>query len=116
MWRIHRRIGISGGLFLSALVRETGHEVTESEANRLRALHIAAYHRRLDQVRPLPGAQDLLNYLSEMGVPWAIATSGSEATARPSLTGLSIPDGVPVITRDQVAYAKAEPGSLSSRC
>jgi HAD superfamily hydrolase (TIGR01549 family) len=109
VWRIHRRIGMSGGLFLRALVRETGHEVGEAEADRLRALHADAYRRRLDQVRPLPGAQDLLDALSGAGVPWAIATSGSEATAEPSLASLSIPRGVPVITRDQVAYAKPNP-------
>ena len=27
-WRIHRRIGMSGGLFVNALLRETGHRVT----------------------------------------------------------------------------------------
>ena len=36
VWRIHRRIGLSGGLFLRALVRETGHELTESEATTAR--------------------------------------------------------------------------------
>jgi HAD superfamily hydrolase (TIGR01549 family) len=109
VWRIHRRIGMSGGLFLRALVRETGRELTEAEGDRLRALHSEAYRRRLDQVRPLPGARDLLGLLSRAGVPWAIATSGGQATATPSLAGLGIPDGVPVITRDQVAYAKPNP-------
>ncbi|MEA2630611.1 MAG: hypothetical protein QOE66_830, partial [Chloroflexota bacterium] len=28
VWRIHRRIGMSGGLLLNALLRETGREVT----------------------------------------------------------------------------------------
>ncbi|MEO6798282.1 MAG: HAD family hydrolase [Candidatus Dormibacter sp.] len=109
VWRIHRRIGMSGGLFLRALVRETGHEVPDTEADRLRALHAAAYRRHLDEVRPLPGAQELLTTLTNARVPWAIATSGSESTARPSLELLSIPAGVPVITRDQVAYAKPNP-------
>jgi HAD superfamily hydrolase (TIGR01549 family) len=109
IWRIHRRIGMSGGLFVRALVRETGRELPAGEADRLRALHEEAYRRRVDEVRPLPGAQELLDTLTETGVPWAIATSGSEVTAHASLVRLKIPAGVPVITRDQVAYAKPNP-------
>jgi HAD superfamily hydrolase (TIGR01549 family) len=109
IWRIHRRIGMSGGLFVRALVRETGREVTADEADRLRALHEAGYRRSIGEVRLLQGAQELLDTLTEAGVPWAIATSGSEAVAQPSLLLLKIPAGVPVITRDQVAYAKPNP-------
>ena len=109
VWRIHRRIGMSGGLFLRALVRETGRELSEQEGERLRQLHAEAYQRRLDQVRPLPGARELLAALTDLGVPWAIATSSSDVTARPSLASLSVPSGVPIITRDQVAYAKPNP-------
>ena len=109
VWRIHRRIGMSGGLFVKALSRETGRELTPEDAERLKSLHAEAYSRRLDQVRPLPGAGDLLLTLTGLGVPWAIATSGSDTTARPSLEMLTIPPGVPVITRDQVDYAKPNP-------
>jgi HAD superfamily hydrolase (TIGR01509 family) len=109
IWRIHRRIGMSGGLFLRALTRETGRDLSAKDAERLKSLHAAAYSRRLDQVRPLPGARELLQALTDLGVPWAIATSGSDVTARPSLEALAIPAHVPVITRDQVAYAKPNP-------
>ncbi len=109
IWRIHRRIGMSGGLFVRALVRETGRDLTATEADRLRHLHEEGYARRLAEVKPLPGAQDLLDVLTEQGVPWAIATSGSDATARSSLALLRFDAKVPVITRDQVAYAKPNP-------
>ncbi|HUE68053.1 MAG TPA: HAD family hydrolase [Candidatus Acidoferrum sp.] len=109
VWRIHRRIGMSGGLFLRALVRETGRELTSEQADNLRALHERGYARRIGEVRPLPGAQDLLDLLTRAGVPWAIATSSSEATAQTSLTLLRVPDGVPVITRDRVEFAKPNP-------
>jgi HAD superfamily hydrolase (TIGR01549 family) len=109
VWRIHRRIGMSGGLFLRALVRETGRELTVEQADNLRVLHENGYARRIGEVRPLPGAQELLDLLTRAGVPWAIATSSSEATARTSLTLLSVPDGVPVITRDRVEFAKPNP-------
>ena len=109
VWRIHRRIGMSGGLFVKALTRETGHVLTQDQAESLKRSHASAYRRRLDEVKPLPGARDLLSALTSLGVPWAIATSGSDVTARPSLDALAIPPGVPVITRDQVAYAKPNP-------
>ena len=54
IWRIHRRIGMSGGLFVRALVRETGRELNTGEADRLRKLHEEAYSRRVQDVKPLP--------------------------------------------------------------
>jgi len=109
VWRIHRRIGMSGGLFLKALDREVGRTLSTEEADRLRQSHAKRYLELWDQVRPLPGARDLLSTLTAMRVPWAIATSGSEATAKGPLSMLGIPDGVPIVTRDQVAYAKPNP-------
>ena len=109
IWRIHRRIGMSGGLFLKALERELGATLTEGQADRLRQSHAKALLKRLDQIRPLPGARELLTTLSSMRVPWAVATSGSEITARPTLAMLGIPEGTPIVTRDQVAYAKPNP-------
>lgn len=109
VWRIHRKIGMSGGLFANALLRETGREVTPEDAKELRRLHAEAYGRRLDHVRPLPGARELLRFLTERGIPWAIATSGYLETARPVLEPLDVPEGVPVVTRDQVARAKPDP-------
>jgi HAD superfamily hydrolase (TIGR01509 family) len=109
IWRIHRRIGMSGGLFLKALERELGASLTEGQAERLRRSHAKALLKRLDQIRPLPGARELLTTLSSMRVPWAVATSGSEITARPTLALLGIPEGTPIVTRDQVAYAKPNP-------
>jgi HAD superfamily hydrolase (TIGR01549 family) len=109
VWRIHRRIGMSGGLFLKALERELGATLTEAQAETLRQSHATGVLKRLDQIRPLPGSRELLARLSSLQVPWAIATSGSEKTARPTLAMLGIPDGTPVVTRDQVAYAKPNP-------
>jgi HAD superfamily hydrolase (TIGR01509 family) len=109
VWRIHRRIGMSGGLFLKALDREVGRTLNEAEAARLRDTHARAYLKLWDQVRPLPGARELLVTLTSLRVPWAVATSGSQATARGPLSMLGIPEGTPIVTRDQVAYAKPNP-------
>lgn len=109
VWKIHRKIGMSGGLFINALLRETGRPFTAEEVARIQQRHRAAYVRLAPEVRPLPGAQALLTSLTEMNVPWAIATSGTADVARPVLETLEIPEGVPVVTRDQVAYAKPDP-------
>src|SRR6266403_842087 len=81
VWRIHRRIGMSGGLFVNALLRETGREIKSNEAEQLRRLHAEAYNRQSKQVRPLPGARELLG----------------------------LPSGIPVVTGDLVRYAKPDP-------
>ncbi len=109
VWRIHRRIGMSGGLFINALLRETGGEVSADQVTRIQRAHRDAYARLVSQVRPLPGARELLAYLTTAGVPWAIATSGRLESARPNIEMLDVPPGVPVITRDQVEHAKPDP-------
>jgi HAD superfamily hydrolase (TIGR01509 family) len=109
VWRIHRRIGMSGGLFLKALDRELGRSLSYEEADRLRESHAKRYLELWDQIRPLPGARELLMTLSAMRVPWAIATSGSQQTAEGPLAMLGIPEGIPIVTRDQVAFAKPNP-------
>jgi HAD superfamily hydrolase (TIGR01509 family) len=109
VWRIHRRIGMSGGLFVNALLRETGHRVSAEEAGRLQRRHAEAYARLVTQVRPLPGARELLAYLSQAGIPWAIATSGRLESAGPAIEILGVTSEVPVVTRDQVSHAKPDP-------
>jgi HAD superfamily hydrolase (TIGR01549 family) len=109
VWKIHRRIGMSGGLFVNALVRELGTSLDAETLQRLPDLHAEAYARHYQGVRALPGAAELLATLTEHGVPWAIATSGSERAARPALALLGLPQETPLITRDQVRYAKPDP-------
>ena len=109
VWRIHRRIGMSGGLLINALLRETGREITMQDAQDLQRWHAEAYRKLVSQVRPLPGAIELLSHLAKSKVPFAIATSGMLESARPSLQALEIEPEVPVITRDHVRHAKPDP-------
>src|SRR5262249_1329857 len=90
VWRIHPKIGISGGLFTNALPRETGLEISGERVERLRRLHSEAYRRLAASLRPLPGARELLDALSGAGIPWAIATSGRMETARSTLEVLGV--------------------------
>src|SRR2546427_5113097 len=78
VWRIHRRIGMSGGLFLKALDRELGRSLGEQVAERLRKTHAASFKQLWGQIRPLPGAKELLTTPASMPVALAIATSGSQ--------------------------------------
>jgi HAD superfamily hydrolase (TIGR01509 family) len=109
VWKIHRRIGMSGGLFVTALRRELGEDLDDETIARLPDLHAEAYLSHHHGVRPLPGAVDLLARLSELNIPWAIATSGAERTAGRARELLGLPDDVPMVTRDRVRYAKPDP-------
>jgi HAD superfamily hydrolase (TIGR01509 family) len=109
VWRIHRRIGMSGGLFVSALLRETGRTLSEADIALLQQAHQEEYLAQADSVRPLPGAGQLLAALTERGVQWAIATSGYRATAGHALGLLGLPEDAPMITRDMVRHAKPDP-------
>jgi HAD superfamily hydrolase (TIGR01549 family) len=109
VWRIHRRIGMSGGLFARALLRETGRDLDAGFLQQLQDRHAAAYKQLAGDVRPLPGTLELLARLTELGCPWSIATSGRMETAGPVLERLGIPKGVPIVTRDQVERAKPDP-------
>jgi HAD superfamily hydrolase (TIGR01549 family) len=109
IWRIHRRIGMSGGLLINILLRDTGLDLEPARIERIARRHAAAYLRRAGEIRPLPGARELLQALTGAGIPWAIATSGRMETAQPTLALLAVPDGVPIVTRDEVAHAKPDP-------
>jgi HAD superfamily hydrolase (TIGR01509 family) len=110
VWRIHRKIGMSGGLFANQLLRETKLEISAERIARLAQLHAQAYREMADEIRPLPGARELLGALNEAEIPWAIATSGRMETAAPNIEALGIDcSRTVVITRDQVKYAKPDP-------
>jgi HAD superfamily hydrolase (TIGR01509 family) len=110
IWRIHRKIGMSGGLFTNMLLRETGIEFNVERIERLQQLHAAAYNRASRNVRPLPGARALLDTLTESEIPWAVATSGRMETAGPVLDMLGVDlTRTVVITRDLVRHAKPDP-------
>ena len=110
VWRIHRKIGMSGGLFTNQLLRETGFAIDPDRIERLRRVHAASYIALGRDVRPLPGARELLAFLTDAKIPWAIATSGRMETAAVNLPALGVdPHQTPVVTRDEVRFAKPDP-------
>ncbi|HYZ15602.1 MAG TPA: HAD family hydrolase, partial [Candidatus Acidoferrum sp.] len=109
VWKIHRKIGMSGGLFVRGLVRELGQAVDPELIRALQRRHAEAYAERFEEVVPLPGARELLGALTELGVPWAIATSGGRDVADRTLGLLDLPPDAAIVTRDEVAHAKPDP-------
>jgi HAD superfamily hydrolase (TIGR01509 family) len=108
-WRIHRRIGMSGGLFTRAVARELGRELTDEEAEKVQSLHGELFRELLPERRPLPGAAELLGDLRRLGVTHGIATSGRRPEIDASLAALGVPDRTVVVERGDVARAKPEP-------
>jgi HAD superfamily hydrolase (TIGR01549 family) len=110
VWRIHRRIGMSGGLMLRALTRELERPLEASTVALMQQSHREAYLRYAAGVRGLPGAAALLQTLTDTGIPWAIATSGERAVALAGIARLGLarqPDII--VTRDEVSFAKPNP-------
>lgn len=110
MWRIHRKIGMSGGLMLKSLSRETGLQITDEQAERLTERHADAYERLQGQIIALPGAVELLDTLNRDNMDWCIATSGSSDTANINLKALGLTaSDIKLITRDDVESGKPAP-------
>jgi HAD superfamily hydrolase (TIGR01509 family) len=108
-WRIHRRIGMSGGLFTRAVGREIGRPLTEDEVRELQDRHGELFRELLPERRPLPGAVELLAELRERGIVHGIATSGRRPEIDASLTALQVPGDAVVVQRGDVRRAKPEP-------
>ncbi len=108
-WRIHRRIGMSGGLFARAVARELGRPLSVSETEALQKRHAELFEQLMPVSRPLPGAVELLQHLREAGIMHGVATSGARPLIDASLEVLLIGPETVVIERGDVARAKPEP-------
>ena len=108
-WRIHRRIGMSGGLFARAVARELGRRLTQTEVEALQNRHGELFRQLLPERRPLPGAIELLRELREAGIPHGIATSGRRPEIDASLAALGVGPETVVVDRGDVRRAKPAP-------
>jgi len=125
-WRIHRRIGMSGGLFARAVAREVGRPLEPDETEAIQERHGQLYRELLPERRPLPGAVQILRELRELEVPHGIATSGRRPEIDASLEVLGVPAETVVVARGDVERAKPEPdlfvtcaeriGAVASEC
>jgi HAD superfamily hydrolase (TIGR01549 family) len=111
-WRIHRRIGMSGGLLLQALEHECTRGVSADQLTRIEHRHNELFERSISTVLPLRGAVELLAHLKDKNIPFGIATSGSRPGINPLLQALGIDEDVVVVERKKVNHAKPEPDEL----
>jgi HAD superfamily hydrolase (TIGR01509 family) len=114
-WRVHRKIGMSGGLFTRAVAREIGRELDPEEAEALQRRHGELFRELEPERRALPGAEGLLARLRAHQIPHGIATSGSRPDIDDSLDAVGAPEDMVVVARGDVARAKPEP-DLFLRC
>jgi HAD superfamily hydrolase (TIGR01549 family) len=108
-WRIHRRIGMSGGLFARAVAREVGRPLDDAETEAIQQRHGELFRELLPERRPLPGAIELLGDLRRLGVTHGIATSGRRPEIDRSLDALGVGPETVVVERGDVLRAKPEP-------
>lgn len=108
-WKIHRRIGMSGELFLNAVMRDMGHKITKERAKHFEHLHKNAYGRLLSGIKSFPGSKELLRHLTRSKIPWAIGTSGGNEATRRATKSLGLSKSATVITGDMVENTKPCP-------
>jgi phosphoglycolate phosphatase len=79
-WRLHRAIGMGGDRLVTEVA---GEEVERQHGDRVRSEHDEAFGKVIDEIRPLPGAADLLDALRARGLQVVLASSGiGEQTER----------------------------------
>jgi HAD superfamily hydrolase (TIGR01509 family) len=108
-WRIHRKIGMSGGLFTRAVARELGHDISPMEEAALLNRHGELFLELLPERRPLPGAVELINFLKSNKILFGVATSGRRPEINASLDVVGIGQETIIVERGDVARAKPEP-------
>lgn len=108
-WRVHRRIGMSGGLFARAAARELGREISPEEIAALQRRHSELFAQLMPVRRPLPGAVELLRFLRAANITHGVATSGNRPGIDASLEALGIGPETVVVERGDVSRAKPEP-------
>ena len=109
-WVVHHRIGMSDGLIIDECLRMAGRASDGDLTQRLKTAHSQAFKTLANTVRPFPGAEQLLAYLNEEHIPWAIATSGDLDSAKPNLTALGLdPDAITLVTKNEAERSKPDP-------
>ena len=111
-WKIHRRIGMSGKLFLPTLLRERGETMDKAQIQSIERVRSSIFRKRIPEIRVQPGANELLQFFDRIGARWAVATSGDRPQVEQLLKNFNIPSKVPIITGDDVPASKPAPDSF----
>jgi HAD superfamily hydrolase (TIGR01549 family) len=107
LWRIHRAIGMGGDKLVAHVA---GQDAERQHGDDLRDAWREEYVEIRGEVRPLPGAADLVGQLSDAGLRIALASSGDPEFAREAVDLLGIGDRIEVLTTSKdVEDSKPEP-------
>jgi len=107
LWRLHRAIGMGG----DKLVAHVAGDDTEAQhGDKLRDFWRQEYAEIRTEVRPLPGAADLVRRLSASRYRVALASSGDPEFAREAIDLLGIGGQIEALTTSEdVDASKPEP-------
>jgi HAD superfamily hydrolase (TIGR01549 family) len=109
-WRIHRAIGMGGDRLVSAVADD---DVEREAGDGIRDAWEKHYDAVLDQVPPLPGAQELLGTLRDRGFQVALASSGIPRHTRHAVDVLEADDAAETTTTgDDAEASKPDPELL----
>jgi phosphoglycolate phosphatase-like HAD superfamily hydrolase len=107
LWRVHRAIGMGADRLVAHVA---GDEVERRHGDRVREAHDRRFTDLVDDVRPLPGAGDLLAELRRRGFTVALASSGEKEQTERLLRLVDGSDRVDVlVTGSEVEHSKPAP-------
>lgn len=110
VWRIHRAIGTGGDRLVAQVA---GEEAETERGDDVRAAWREEYAAVVDQVRPLPGASELIRRLAEEGYAVALASSGESAFTDAAVRALGVGEVVAAVTSsDDAESSKPDPDIL----
>jgi HAD superfamily hydrolase (TIGR01549 family) len=108
-WKIHRHIGMSGRSMVRQLLREQEAGKRHVDVDKVEKRHDAEFKNATGDLLLLPGADELLRFLTRRSIPWAIATTGGRGATERLLQHLKIQKNTVVVTGDDVQKAKPSP-------
>jgi HAD superfamily hydrolase (TIGR01509 family) len=112
LWKVHRAIGMGGDKLVAHVA---GDDVEKEHGDALREGWEEEYAEVLPEIRPLPGASELVRRVAEQGYVVALASSGKKQFSEDAVKTLAIEDQVEVLTSaDDAEESKPEPDILAS--
>jgi HAD superfamily hydrolase (TIGR01509 family) len=112
MANVHHAIGMGSGELLTHLL---GEDRDQTEDEGLTAAHMTLYRRHWGELRPLPGAGDLLRHCAESGLKVVLASSASAEELSALRDALDADDAVAdATTADDAEHTKPAPDVLDA--
>jgi HAD superfamily hydrolase (TIGR01509 family) len=102
-------IGIDGKQLARDVATAAGHPLPSGGDEAIDRRCGEIYGKLNRDPRPLPGARDLLIWLDEADVPWAIATSSRREQLGASVAALDLPRSPTIVDGSHVEHAKPAP-------